>query len=105
MPRGPAQAPAPQRPGRCGSGGRTCRDCRTLRGVPVDGQALLERLALLPRGRAVVDASRSVPGVFLVGGALRDLALGIEPREIDLAVEGDPDPLLAALGGADVEHE
>src|SRR5207248_1818743 len=26
-------------------------------------------------------------------------------HEIDLAVEGDPDPLLAALGGADVEHE
>ena len=36
---------------------------------------------------------------------MRDLALGLVPHEIDLAVEGDPDPLLAALGGADVEHE
>jgi tRNA nucleotidyltransferase (CCA-adding enzyme) len=36
---------------------------------------------------------------------VRDLALGLVPREIDLAVEGDPGALLAALGGADVEHE
>ena len=41
----------------------------------------------------------------MVGGAVRDLALGLVPHEIDLVVEGDPDPLLAALGGADVEHE
>jgi tRNA nucleotidyltransferase (CCA-adding enzyme) len=36
---------------------------------------------------------------------VRDLALGRAPREIDLVVEGDPEPLIAALGGADVEHE
>jgi tRNA nucleotidyltransferase (CCA-adding enzyme) len=46
-----------------------------------------------------------MPGVHLVGGAVRDLALGRVPHEIDLVVEGDPDPLIAALGGADVEHE
>jgi len=73
--------------------------------VPVDGEALLERLAQLPRGRAVLDAAQAMPGVHLVGGAVRDLALGLVPHEIDLVVEGDPDPLLAALGGADVEHE
>jgi tRNA nucleotidyltransferase (CCA-adding enzyme) len=73
--------------------------------VPVDGQALLERLAELPRGRAVIEAADGVGGVYLVGGAVRDLALGHTPHEIDLVVEGDPDPLLAALGGADVEHE
>jgi tRNA nucleotidyltransferase (CCA-adding enzyme) len=73
--------------------------------VPVDGHALLERLAQLPRGGAVLDAAQGMPGVYLVGGAVRDLALGITPHEIDIAVEGDPDPLLAALGGADVEHE
>jgi tRNA nucleotidyltransferase (CCA-adding enzyme) len=73
--------------------------------VPVDGHSLLERLAQLPRGRAVLDAADGMPGVHLVGGAVRDLALGLVPHEIDLVVEGDPDPLLAALGGADIEHE
>jgi tRNA nucleotidyltransferase (CCA-adding enzyme) len=73
--------------------------------VPVDGNDLLERLAELPRGQAVRDAAKDTPGVYLVGGAVRDLALGLVPHEIDLAVEGDPDALLAALGGADIEHE
>jgi tRNA nucleotidyltransferase (CCA-adding enzyme) len=73
--------------------------------VPVDGQALLERLAQLPRGRAVLAAANGMPGVYLVGGAVRDLALGLTPHEIDIAVDGDPDTLLAALGGADVAHE
>jgi tRNA nucleotidyltransferase (CCA-adding enzyme) len=73
--------------------------------VPVDGHDLLERLAGLPRGQAVLEAARGVPGVYLVGGAVRDLALGLTPHEIDLAVEADPEPLLAKLGGADVEHE
>jgi tRNA nucleotidyltransferase (CCA-adding enzyme) len=73
--------------------------------VPVDGHDLLERLAGLPRGRAVLEAADDVPGVYLVGGAVRDLALGLTPHEIDLTVEADPEPLLAKLGGADVEHE
>jgi tRNA nucleotidyltransferase (CCA-adding enzyme) len=73
--------------------------------VPVDGHDLLQRLTQLPRGQAVRDAATDTPGVYLVGGAVRDLALGLVPHEVDLAVEGDPDQLLAALGGADVEHE
>src|SRR6478609_5974688 len=100
-----ARATAPRRRARCAGGGRTCRDCRTLPGVPVDGHDLLKRLADLPRGQAVLDAAKGQSGVHIVGGAVRDLALGLVPHEIDLAVEGDPDPLLAALGGADVEHE
>jgi tRNA nucleotidyltransferase (CCA-adding enzyme) len=71
--------------------------------VPVDGPQLLERLAGLPRGRDVLAGP--LEGAHLVGGAVRDLALGHAPREIDLVVEGDPEPLIAALGGADVEHE
>ena len=73
--------------------------------MPVDGPDLLERLAELPRGAAALHAARGLPGVYLVGGAVRDLALGHVPHEIDLAVEGDPEPLLEALGGANVEHE
>jgi tRNA nucleotidyltransferase (CCA-adding enzyme) len=71
--------------------------------VPVDGPQLLQRLAELPRGRAVLAGP--LAGAHLVGGAVRDLALGRAPREIDLVVDGDPEPLIAALGGADVEHE
>jgi len=71
--------------------------------VPVDGPQLLERLAGLPRGRDVLAAP--LAGAHLVGGAVRDLVLGRAPREIDLVVDGDPEPLIAALGGADVEHE
>lgn len=71
--------------------------------MPVDGPQLLQRLADLPRGREVLAGP--LEGAHLVGGAVRDLALGRAPREIDLVVEGDPEPLIAALGGADVEHE
>jgi tRNA nucleotidyltransferase (CCA-adding enzyme) len=66
--------------------------------VPVDGPQLLQRLAELPRGRAVLAGP--LAGAHLVGGAVRDLALGRAPREIDLVVDGDPEPLIA-----DVEHE
>jgi len=71
--------------------------------VPVDGPQLLQRLAELPRGRDVLAGP--LAGAHLVGGAVRDLALGRAPREIDVVVAGDPEPLIAALGGADVEHE
>jgi tRNA nucleotidyltransferase (CCA-adding enzyme) len=65
----------------------------------------LERLGELPHGQAVLGAADGIPGVHLVGGAVRDLALGRAPHEIDLVVEDDPEPLLAALGGPDVLHE
>ena len=71
--------------------------------MPVDGPQLLQRLAELPRGRELLGGP--LAGAHLVGGAVRDLALGRAPREIDLVVEGDPEPLIVALGGADREHE
>jgi tRNA nucleotidyltransferase (CCA-adding enzyme) len=46
---------------------------------------ILERLRDAPALRAVVGE----PGVWVVGGAVRDLLLGREPRELDLVVEGD----------------
>jgi tRNA nucleotidyltransferase (CCA-adding enzyme) len=45
------------------------------------------------------------PGVFLVGGAVRDLLLGGEPFDLDVAVEGDPGPILARLDGEVVIHD
>lgn len=49
-------------------------------------------------------AASSAPA-YLVGGAVRDLLLGRPPRELDVAVEGDPEPLIAALGGDAERHE
>ncbi|MGH2899772.1 MAG: hypothetical protein ACRDMZ_13950, partial [Solirubrobacteraceae bacterium] len=62
---------------------------------------LRERLAELPCGRALLEAAAGAAGVHLVGGAVRDLLLGREPRELDVVVEGDVAALAARLGGAE----
>ncbi len=66
-------------------------------GAP-DGRALL---AGSPRVRAVVpDIVRAAESerVALVGGVVRDLARGEEPREVDLVVEGDAIAFARRLG-------
>jgi tRNA nucleotidyltransferase (CCA-adding enzyme) len=55
----------------------------------------LERLR-----EAAEDAS-----IYLVGGAVRDLLLGQEPDNLDVAVEGDAIAVARRLGGNVVEHE
>src|SRR5919202_1664781 len=37
----------------------------------------------------LLEALSDEPGVWVVGGAVRDALLGREPRELDLVVEGD----------------
>lgn len=68
---------------------------------------LRERLAELPCGRRLLEAAAGMDGVHLVGGAVRDLLLGRTPRELDIVVEGDVDPLATRLdaAGERVEHE
>jgi tRNA nucleotidyltransferase (CCA-adding enzyme) len=68
---------------------------------------LRKRLATLPCGRRLLEAAAGVDGVHLVGGAVRDLLLGREPRELDVVVEGDVGALAARLGatGEQVAHE
>ena len=66
---------------------------------------LLERLRRLPCGRRLLDAAAGVEGVHLVGGAVRDLLLGREPRELDVVVEGDVGPLAERLGAQATVHE
>jgi tRNA nucleotidyltransferase (CCA-adding enzyme) len=68
---------------------------------------LRERLRRLPCGRRLLAAAAGIDGVHLVGGAVRDLLLGREPRELDVAVEGDLGDLAARLGAAGerVAHE
>jgi tRNA nucleotidyltransferase (CCA-adding enzyme) len=68
------------------------------------GQDLAEALAAAYPELAAVAAAAPDP-VYLVGGAVRDLLLGKGRADIDLAVEGDPAALAAALGAEPlVEH-
>lgn len=66
---------------------------------------LLERLRELPCGQRLLDAAAGQDGIHLVGGAVRDLLLGRDPRELDVVVEGDVDALATRLGAAAAAHE
>jgi tRNA nucleotidyltransferase (CCA-adding enzyme) len=68
-------------------------------------QAALEALRADPCGARLLRAFAPGDGVHLVGGAVRDLLLGREPRELDLVVEGDVDAAAARLGGAVTAHD
>src|SRR5215210_9207035 len=66
---------------------------------------LLERLRDLPGAAPVFDALAGVPGVWVVGGAVRDALLGRDPRDLDLVVEGDAAAAARRLGEDAVVHE
>jgi tRNA nucleotidyltransferase (CCA-adding enzyme) len=56
-----------------------------------------------PGGEALLAAAYD--GVYLVGGAVRDLLRGEPPRELDVLVEGEIRRLLRRLGGDAVIHD
>jgi tRNA nucleotidyltransferase (CCA-adding enzyme) len=64
---------------------------------PTAGRTL-DALSALPAGRAVLAAGDRFPGLWLVGGAVRDLALAAEVRDLDVAVEGEIEEVAGALG-------
>ncbi len=59
-------------------------------------------------GSPVVQAARATlgegQGVWIVGGAIRDAALGLEVVDLDLAVEGEPRAIAAAIAGGSGGH-
>lgn len=62
-------------------------------------------LRTVPGGALLLGAAAGVPvPAYVVGGAVRDLLLGRVPRELDVAVDGEPEALLAALGGDLARH-
>ncbi len=69
---------------------------------PVDLIAALRRL---PAGQTLLDRISGRDGVFLVGGAVRDLLLGLEPAELDVVVEGDAVSVARELGGLVLAHD
>lgn len=54
------------------------------------GATALARLRDLPGGPEVLRLAADRADVELVGGAVRDLLLGLTPREIDLVLDGSP---------------
>jgi len=65
--------------------------------------ALLDQISEQPGGEALLAAADE--GVHLVGGAVRDLLRAERPRELDVIVEGEIEPLLRALGGEVVLYD
>jgi tRNA nucleotidyltransferase (CCA-adding enzyme) len=84
------------------------RDVGEDGGVLANGE-MLERLRALRGMDRILPALRGHMPSFLVGGAVRDLLLGREPVDIDIAVEGDAEAAAArlaeALAGAVTVHE
>jgi tRNA nucleotidyltransferase (CCA-adding enzyme) len=67
-----------------------------------DGRALLERLRAVPGGAELIafasaDRRSASGGIELVGGAVRDLMLGLRPRELDVVVRGEVEALAREL--------
>jgi tRNA nucleotidyltransferase (CCA-adding enzyme) len=66
--------------------------------VVSDSGELTERIRALPGGSHALAAVQGGPEhVYLVGGAVRDLALGATPADLDLVVVGDAGPLAERL--------
>ena len=70
----------------------------------IDASKLPERLERLPGIELLRDAAEGIPA-YLVGGAVRDLLLGEDRADLDIAVEGDVRAIAAALGGEMIEHD
>jgi tRNA nucleotidyltransferase (CCA-adding enzyme) len=66
-----------------------------------DPQEMLQSALSLPAVRVLAErlGAEFVPAVLLVGGAVRDLLMGLRPVDLDLMVEGPVGALATALGG------
>jgi putative nucleotidyltransferase with HDIG domain len=66
--------------------------------------SLAERLFASPLVVAAAEALVGEEGVWIVGGAVRDAALGREVADLDLAVAGDPGAVARAVAAELGEH-
>ena len=66
---------------------------------------VVDALRVAPCGRRLLELAQGHDGLWLVGGAVRDIMLGRVPSELDVAVEGELEPLLEELGGAATAYE
>jgi tRNA nucleotidyltransferase (CCA-adding enzyme) len=65
----------------------------------------LDALRALPCGARLLAVLAEHPGSWVVGGAVRDALLGRPLGELDVVVEGDPEPVAHALGEVVAFHE
>lgn len=63
------------------------------------------RVRALPAAQPLMARIRETPGVYVVGGAIRDVLLGETPYDLDLVVEGDAAAFARSLGGALRVHD
>jgi tRNA nucleotidyltransferase (CCA-adding enzyme) len=74
-----------------------------------DGEVLLERMRRAPGGPELIALAHRHGGVELIGGAVRDLMLGLCPRELDAIVAAEVESLARELaervGGEVAIHE
>jgi tRNA nucleotidyltransferase (CCA-adding enzyme) len=70
----------------------------------IDRERLGEQLATMPDIDRLREAATGLRA-YLVGGTVRDLLLGRERADIDVAVEGDPWVLARRLGGTVRTHD
>jgi tRNA nucleotidyltransferase (CCA-adding enzyme) len=74
-----------------------------------EGRDLSERRGLSPRPLSIADELRALElprgeGVYVVGGTVRDILLGRESFDVDIAVEGDAIAFAQTLGGDVTAH-
>lgn len=82
-----------------------CKDPGVEGSPPYEPREFLERVRALPAAAPLLERLGDAQGVFLVGGAVRDLLRGESPPDLDLEVEGDPDELISRLGGVVRRHQ
>ncbi len=66
---------------------------------------LLRRFSALPAARPLLERLGGTEAVYLVGGAVRDLLLGVDPLDLDLVVDGELEPVAALLGTSERIHD
>src|SRR5919197_1273689 len=70
----------------------------------IEPERLDERVAAVPGIEQLRDGASGLPA-FLVGGIVRDLLLGVERADLDVAVEGNVGEVVERLGGEARRHE
>ncbi len=84
--------------------GRGLREDLLLVDIPPASE-LLEQVSSLPAGGPLLRALGDAPGVYLVGGAVRDLLRGGRPVDLDVVVEGDAAATASQIGAEPVVHD
>lgn len=90
-------------------GNRTPRPAAQRAKIPqmdnTKARSLYELVRSLPAAAPLLERLDDEPGIYIVGGAVRDLLLGEEPVDLDLVVEGDSAGLAARLGRSVRVHD